>query len=109
MASVTPQEKAGISPATQHLNARHECARVVFEVAFVDAQEEDAVVGRDECDRAAHEDEIVIVAARPTGALIAVVSNGNTVRACALVGAQVDFTGGGDHNSLSALNPDFGA
>src|SRR5215831_8356715 len=117
MASVTPQEKAGISPATQHLDARHERARVVFEVALVDAQEEDAIMGRGEFGPFAHEDEIVIVVAddrdqgagRSSGDQFAAIGEGKTFRACALVVAQVDFPGGADHYALAELDSDLSA
>lgn len=36
------------SPVAQYLHARDESAIVVLQIAFVDAQEEDAVVARDE-------------------------------------------------------------
>ena len=60
-------------------------------------------MGRDECDRAAHEDEIVIVVAddrdqgagRPSGDQFAAIGEGNTVRACTLAVTQVDFFANG--------------
>ena len=108
---------SGTSPATQDPNSRHECAGVVFEIALVDAQKEDAIVRRREFGRFPHENEIVIVVAddrdqgagRSRGDQFAIIRNGETFGAGALVIPQIDFSGSADHNALPALDADFGA
>src|SRR5215470_4422998 len=106
-----------ISPATQDPDSRHECAGVVFEIALVDAQEEDAVVRRCEFGRFPHENEIVIVVAddrdqgagRSSGDQFAIISYGKAVGTGALVVAEVDLSGGADDYALPLLDADFGA
>src|SRR5215475_682108 len=104
---VSPRRSAeeGISPGAQHLNARHEGAGVIFEIALVDAQEEDAIVRRREFGRFPNENEIVIIVAndrdqgagRSGGDQFTTIGEGQAFGAGALVVAEVNLSGGADY------------